>query len=167
MALPTQPIRDEHRELLPHIDQLREVADRAGEATAAELRAGVDGALDFLRGHLLIHATAEERVLYPAVARAAGSPRITATMERDHAAIAALIDDLAAARERMGTGEPGADDLAELRRTLYGLHALVRVHFDKEEEVYLPLLDEAMTVPEVSAMYAEMEAAAGAARAGG
>ncbi len=34
------------------------------------------------------------------------------------------------------------DDLRDLRRTLYGLHAILRLHFAQEEEQYLPLLEE-------------------------
>jgi iron-sulfur cluster repair protein YtfE (RIC family) len=32
-------------------------------------------------------------------------------------------------------------DVARLQELLYGLHALITVHFEKEEEIYLPLLD--------------------------
>lgn len=33
-------------------------------------------------------------------------------------------------------------DTARLQELLYGLHALITVHFRKEEEVYLPLLEQ-------------------------
>jgi iron-sulfur cluster repair protein YtfE (RIC family) len=33
------------------------------------------------------------------------------------------------------------DDIARLQELLYGLHALITIHFEKEEEIYLPLLD--------------------------
>ena len=32
-------------------------------------------------------------------------------------------------------------DLPELRRLLYGLHALLKLHMAQEEESYLPLLE--------------------------
>jgi iron-sulfur cluster repair protein YtfE (RIC family) len=49
------------------------------------------------------------------------------------------------------------DDLANgLRRVLYGLHHLVKVHFAKEEEVYLPILDERLSQAEADAMFAAM-----------
>jgi hypothetical protein len=47
---------------------------------------------------------------------------------------------------------------------LYGLYALVKVHFAKEEEVYLPLLDARLTTGEAHAMFEAMEAAAKAAK---
>ncbi|MBS3941779.1 MAG: hypothetical protein KG028_12550, partial [Actinobacteria bacterium] len=39
-------------------------------------------------------------------------------------------------------GEPGPDALAELRRLLYGLHAVITLHNGQEEEAY-HLLDRA------------------------
>jgi iron-sulfur cluster repair protein YtfE (RIC family) len=47
-----------------------------------------------------------------------------------------------------------------LRRVLYGLYTLVKVHFAKEEEIYLPLLDSKLTAEEAHAMFEAMEAAA-------
>jgi hypothetical protein len=39
---------------------------------------------------------------------------------------------------------PGPNDaeVLEVRRLLYGLHALLRLHFAQEEEEYFSLLDE-------------------------
>jgi hypothetical protein len=37
--------------------------------------------------------------------------------------------------------DPDPVDVAELRRLLYGLHAIVELHFDQEEEDYFSLLD--------------------------
>ena len=52
-----------------------------------------------------------------------------------------------------------------LRRVLYGLYALVKVHFAKEEEVYLPLLDARLLPDEAGALFAAMETTAQAAKA--
>jgi iron-sulfur cluster repair protein YtfE (RIC family) len=41
--------------------------------------------------------------------------------------------------EALAETDPG--DIARLQELLYGLHALITVHFEKEEEIYLPLLD--------------------------
>jgi hypothetical protein len=38
-------------------------------------------------------------------------------------------------------GGPDPADLADLRRTLYSLHAILRLHFDQEEELYFTLQD--------------------------
>jgi hypothetical protein len=44
----------------------------------------------------------------------------------------------------------------EVRRILFGLHALVTVHFTKEEEIYLPILDERLPAAEVERIVHEM-----------
>ena len=90
MTLPTQPLRDEHRELRPHVDDLREVADLVGEVPADTLAARLREASAFLHEHLLRHARAEEAALYPAVERVLGAPGATATMRRDHVEVARL-----------------------------------------------------------------------------
>ena len=47
---------------------------------------------------------------------------------------------------------------------LYGLYTLVKVHFAKEEEIYLPLLDARLTAAEAREMFLAMEAAAAEAK---
>jgi len=38
----------------------------------------------------------------------------------------------------------------------YGLHHLVKVHFAKEEEIYLPILEERLSPDEATAMFNAM-----------
>jgi hypothetical protein len=47
---------------------------------------------------------------------------------------------------------------------LYGLYALVKVHFAKEEEVYLPILDARLSLEEAREMFEAMENAASQAK---
>ncbi len=53
-----------------------------------------------------------------------------------------------------------------LRRVLYGLYTLVKLHFAKEEEIYLPLLDAHLTPDEARSMFEKMEEAANEAKQG-
>lgn len=164
MSATMQPLRDEHQHLLPHIDQLRRAADAAGHASIETVRQGVDEGYAFLMHHLLPHAQAEEQALYPVVARLMGAPEATATMRHEHVAIAQRCHDLGSLRSRLADATIVTDDLArELRRVLYGLHALISEHFAEEEEVYLPLLEERLTPAEARALFREMELAAGGA----
>jgi iron-sulfur cluster repair protein YtfE (RIC family) len=162
--LPTQPLRDEHKELLPHIESLRTAADAIGSAPTETVRQHVDEAYDFLVHHLVPHAQAEERALYPVVGRVMGAPEATSTMSRDHVEVGRLTEALASLRGQL-TGETiGESEARSLRRVLYGLYALVTVHFAKEEEVYLPLLDARLAPREAQEMFAAMEAAAAEAK---
>src|SRR5512143_196941 len=138
----TQPLREEHKELFPHVDRIRQVAEKIGEAPIAEIRDGVDEVYDFLANHLKPHAEAEEAALYPVVQKVLGSPDATKSMSRDHVEVGRYIEDLAALRGGLATGGLAEPQTTELRRVLYGVYALLRVHFAKEEEVYLPILDQ-------------------------
>lgn len=160
MATVTQPLRDEHRELLPHIELLGKVGDFVGEVPLSSLQKGVDEAYDFLTRHLIPHATAEDEALYPVVGRVMGAPEATATMRRDHVEVGRLVEELGQLRSRLASGTLSDDELKALRRVLYGLFAVVKLHFAKEEEIYLPLLDERLSPAEASRMFAAMEAAA-------
>lgn len=161
MTAVTQPLREEHKELWPHVEALRATADAVGEAPLETLRRGVDEAYDFLAHHLLAHAQAEERALYPVVQKVLGAPEATATMSRDHVEVGRLVDELGALRAQLAGAAALSDPQARaLRRVLYGLYALLTVHFAKEEEVYLPLLDARLTSAEAQRMFQHMEAAA-------
>ncbi len=130
-------LREEHEQLLPHLDHLRALAEEVRGLDEGDLRTRVDGVLDFLTGTLLPHAAAEEASLYPAVdrvLRATGGA--TATMSVDHRAIGDRVRELA----DLAAAPPSAEVRDRLERALVALEALVRLHFRKEEEVYLPLL---------------------------
>lgn len=95
----------------------------------------------FLREELLPHEHAEDRALYPALAAPLGSAEATATMSRMHAEIDRLARRLHAHVE-VADAEGGIrDDQAEdLLACLYGLHALLSLHFVQEEENFFVLL---------------------------
>lgn len=160
MSAITQPLRDEHRQLLVRLEALRETADAAGYAPSAAFAAMVEEALDFLSYHLLPHARAEEAFLYPAVARVLGAPRGTATMSRDHVEVERLARELRALRPAHPDDDLDVAKLRALRQVLYGLYAVVQLHFAKEEEVYLPLLDAGLGPEEAQVLFERMEATA-------
>lgn len=159
----TQPLRDEHRELLPQLETVKDAADNVGEVTQEELQAKVTAALAFLRGHLIPHAQAEEAALYPAVARFLGSPMSTATMSVDHKMIMHGTGEVAEAAAHLPNAD--ATQLRALRTALYAVYAVTRVHFVKEEQVYLPLLDEKLDEASAKAMFEALESAAHEAKA--
>ena len=164
-SIPTQPLRDEHRELLPPIEMLRTTADLVGTAPTDHVRANVEEAYEFLVGHLIPHATAEDRALYPVVEEAMGAPGATDTMRRDHVEVGRLTQELDVLRGHIG-GSILPERELDLRRILYGLHAIVKLHFAKEEEIYLPVLDAWLDPERTAALFERLEQAAAAARAG-
>ncbi len=129
---PTEAFREEHRKLLVHVEQIRLAASEITELSVQERETLVARVLDFLRNTLVPHAEWEEQVLYTAVGELLGDAKATATMSRDHVAIGRMLDALA---------ETDRENVARLQELLYSLHALITVHFEKEEDIYLPLLD--------------------------
>jgi iron-sulfur cluster repair protein YtfE (RIC family) len=160
----TQPLRDEHKELFPHVDQIRQVAELIGDAPIAEIRRGVEQVYDFLANHLKPHAEAEEAALYPVVQKVLGSPDATKTMSRDHVEVGFYIEELASLRNGLTGKALTTTQIKSLQRVLYGVYGLVKVHFAKEEEVYLPILDQRLTPESAQEMFEAMEAAAHTAK---
>jgi len=155
----TEPLRDEHADLLPHLAELDAVA--AGlDHWQADTAARLDSIVKFLRGHLIPHARAEEAVLYPAVEQVMGAPGATDTMKADHDEIVARIDRLAGAIATVGAAPASPEQAEQLRAQLYGLSAILHLHFRKEEEVLLPMLDTHLSADEAQQMFADMAAVA-------
>ena len=156
----TQPLREEHKELFPSVDRIRQVAELIGEAPISEVRQGVEEVYDFLAYHLKPHAEAEDAALYPVVQKVLGSPDATRTMSRDHVEVGRYIEELASLKENLSDPALTSEQRQSLQRVLYGVYALVKVHFAKEEEVYLPILDQRLTPESAHEMFEAMEAAA-------
>jgi heavy metal translocating P-type ATPase len=137
--------RTEHGLLLPEVDRLRAVADRLDELPPPAARRELGELRRFLDERLMPHERSEDATVYPLVARAIGGHDPTAAMSRAHLEIAHLVRLFGRLVDELPAGELEpltADDRRDLRRILYGLHAILRLHFAQEEEQYLPLLEE-------------------------
>jgi iron-sulfur cluster repair protein YtfE (RIC family) len=153
----TKPLRDEHGELLTRIERLKELADSVGTEGIEALRRGIQEVEEFLHVHLIPHALTEDRVLYPAVNRLMGAEQATATMSRDHHEVGKLTEELSGLAARLDGQSLSKAQQQQLRRLLYGLYALVKLHFAKEEEIYLPLLDARLNREEGQALFDTMK----------
>jgi iron-sulfur cluster repair protein YtfE (RIC family) len=158
----TEPLRHEHAELLPRLAALDAVAGDMRHWSSDTPR-HVNDLVAFLRGHLVPHASAEEAVLYPAVERAMGAPGATDTMKADHVEIVRRIDLLAETIDHIGSRPPSAEETEQLQAQLYGLSAILYLHFHKEEDVLLPVLDARLTDEDAQRLFADMAAVAHAA----
>lgn len=157
-------IREEHDDLLPWLENVRMAADRVGEAPAETIHELVAEIHEFLTQHLIPHALSEDEVLYPAVERMMRAPGATATMTRDHTEVVRLTEELGFLRSHIAGHTPGELQAKSLRRILYGLEAIVRLHFTKEEELYLPVLEEGLEQDEADQLVIGMEESALKAR---
>jgi iron-sulfur cluster repair protein YtfE (RIC family) len=120
---------------------------------------------EFLATHLIPHAKAEDAVLYPEVERALAAPGATATMRRDHVEVAELAEQLRALEPELAGEVVSASIERSLRRILYGLHAVIRLHFAEEEEIFIPALEAGLSRARAEELFEAMEAAAARAEA--
>ncbi len=130
----------EHEAMRDDLSQLRDTAQllAAGDRTGA--LSSLRRTDDFLQDRVLPHERAEDSDLYPALAHSLGSAEATATMSRMHAEIERLGRRLHIHRDAADAAGLIADDVVEdLLACLYGLHALLLLHFVQEEENFFVL----------------------------
>ena len=111
----TEPLRVEHRELVPKLDALRVLAAELDSGSPAVTRSKLDEIVSTMRRDLLPHARAEEAVLYPAVEHAMDAPGAMATMIADHREIARRIDALAGSATVLADRTPRHEQIEDLR----------------------------------------------------
>jgi heavy metal translocating P-type ATPase len=137
----TRRFLDEHELIRADIDRLRAVADCLGTVTPAEAMDQLQAVHALLVDEVMPHEQAEQDVLYPAIDRIIGGADPTGPMTRAHVEITHQVRRLGQILGDIGPSGPDADDIAELRGMLYGLHAVLRLHTAQEEESYLSLGD--------------------------
>jgi Hemerythrin HHE cation binding domain len=125
-------LRAEQERLLDHAEHIRVAALELPILSPEETRQLIDRIVAFLRGPFEAYAESETRALYPHLERLLGDPHATVAMRYDLNTIARFADKLAAT---------SVHDTATLQELLYGTHAIMSVHFRKEDELYLPLLE--------------------------
>ncbi|WP_233149354.1 heavy metal translocating P-type ATPase [Herbaspirillum camelliae] len=132
-----QALRDEHLRLQPIIDRLVWLADRVEDLSSAAMREELVLLSAQLQGSLLQHEAQDDGVLYPRLAQLIGGDDPMGSMSSMHREIYRLSRTV----DRLATQAPDAgqqDDafMLEVRRTLYALHAVLRLHFAQEEEIF-------------------------------
>jgi heavy metal translocating P-type ATPase len=131
-------LRTEHRAVRPIVEQVRGVAD--GLTTNDSDLTPVRALLGRLESEVLPHERAEEELLTPVVARALGGLDPTGAMSRSHAEIEHQVGRLQRMLADLADEPAEADDVVDLRRLLYGLYAVLRLHNAQEEEGVFSML---------------------------
>ncbi|WP_020576619.1 hemerythrin domain-containing protein [Actinopolymorpha alba] len=132
-------LRRKHAEFGAALDTLRRTADEMESGTRLELWDRLTATVGFLVHDLLPYTSVEDEILYPALAAASETSTPIDVLRAEHVEIARMTGELDEARRSLPLGENGA--WTNLRRLLYGLHAVARLHFTVEDEIVLPLLE--------------------------
>jgi heavy metal translocating P-type ATPase len=136
-------LRTEHRELAPALGRIRQLADGIDTLPAAKAATELEATRSFLVDDLMQHERQEDRAIYPMLAQAIGNEDATAALHRTHTEIFHLIGLYDRLVGDLPPEGPATEDLVDLRRVLYGLDAILRLHMAQEEELYLSLGDDA------------------------
>ena len=139
--------RAEHREFAPELARVRSVADRLGELGPEDVRRELEAVRRFVVERLPQHEEEEEAAVYPVVARLLGGEDPMSSMARAHIEISHLARVFRQLLDDLPADGPTPDDLVDLRRVLYGLYAILRLHFAQEEEAYAWLSSGEESVP--------------------
>jgi heavy metal translocating P-type ATPase len=142
--------RDEHREFVPWLARIRTVADRLESYSPVEARDELQQIRWFLTERLPQHEEEEEAAVYPVVSRLMGGEDPMGTMTRAHLEIDHLSRVFVHLVDDIPPEGPAVEDLVDLRRVLYGLHAILRLHFAQEEEAYSWLASETLESEEAA-----------------
>ncbi|HET6792104.1 MAG TPA: heavy metal translocating P-type ATPase [Actinomycetota bacterium] len=139
--------RAEHREFAPELARVRSVADRLGELAPGDVRRELEAVRRFVVERLPQHEEEEEAAVYPVVARLLGGEDPMSSMARAHLEISHLARVFRQLLDDLPEDGPTPDDLVDLRRVLYGLYAILRLHFAQEDEAYAWLSSGEESVP--------------------
>ncbi len=130
---------EHHERLLERVNRIPDMADALLVAKPDAALAGIADTRGFFSGTLLPHMEAAERALYPELERMFQNRHSMAPMRREHARIRELVAEFGTLVDK----DAGAVTLGRtlaLRRVLFQLYALLKVHI-AEEEAYLRIVE--------------------------
>jgi heavy metal translocating P-type ATPase len=140
---PSQAVRDlarkldaVHSALRPRVEQMASLADRLTELSPTLARQELEHVRQLLEDDLLPHEREEQRLAFPEIKRHLAPENPTGLLVSTHREIHRLARLYARLVSRLAPEGPGPEDVRDLQRALYGLHALLSLHFDQEDELY-------------------------------
>jgi hemerythrin HHE cation binding domain-containing protein len=147
----------EHRaRLVLHVDQFPAVGDAIGNVPPSELLPQLNELCGFLNDGLIPHMEATERAIYPELERLMQNRHSMTPMRREHEQIRLLIDDLVGRRDALAARRFGLAEAVATRRTLFRLHAFLKVHL-AEEALYEHLIESGLSADADQAIAAALD----------
>lgn len=134
--IPSAKLIAEHAEIRTALAHLRASVSNLADGGVHEQRRSMDHVIRWLEEHIDTHTQHEDTELYPAVERYVGSGALTAALRVEHRFIRRNVDQL-----RRIAAEPVPHPLS-FTCLLDNLIGLFFAHFEAEEVVMFPVLDE-------------------------
>jgi hypothetical protein len=132
---------------MPHVDRLLTLAEMIGRVECAALHALYNEEYRFVSAQLIPHIDTVEAVLYERLEVLMGPRHTMAPMREEHETVRQLVAELGTYQVHEDHCTWNEMEGLSLRRALYRLHALLKVHL-AEEEQYLAVLDRSLTAAE-------------------
>jgi hemerythrin-like domain-containing protein len=150
-------VSKEHEDrLLGQIDRLPAIADSIGSTPVAALRERVDEISAFMTNVLVPHVDAAERALYPELERLMQNRHSMTPMRHEHEQIRSLVASLDRSRAKLADGHFGSGEAVALRRVLFQLYSLLKVHL-AEERLYVDLIEHGISAEADAVLAAALE----------
>jgi hypothetical protein len=131
----------QHNErIMAHVDALPELAAMIDRAASPAFAERFRGECDFISHQLIPHIAAVEETIYSRLDQLMERRHSMLPMREEHARLHRLFDSLCAYRATIDAGTFDRSDAVGLRRVLYRLYSLLKVHM-AEEEMYLAVLE--------------------------
>jgi heavy metal translocating P-type ATPase len=131
-----QGLASAHRSLRPQVGELAAVAARLEALAPLDARAELERVRDMLEKELLPHEREEQRTAYPLLGKLLKDEDPTGPLIQTHHEIHRLTRLFGRLIAQLPPEGPRPEDMRDLRRALYGLHAILTLHFAQEEELY-------------------------------
>jgi Hemerythrin HHE cation binding domain len=146
---------EHHERILATVNRMPEVADSLLTGTHEDAERGLRETRAFLDGTLVPHIDAAERALYPELERMFQNRHSMAPMRREHQRIRELSNEFGGLVDQ-AVGHVTIGRILALRRVMFHLYALLKIHL-AEEEAYLRLLEHGVTDDVADAVAAALE----------
>ena len=151
-----QVSHEHHTRLIHQVDLMPATGDLIGTAPIAELRPRIDEMSTFLTSLLIPHMEAAEANIYPELDRIFENRQSMAPMRREHAEIRQLVADLGHLRDGLDQGRLQTGEAVTLRRLVFRLYALLKVHL-AEEELYIGIVEKGISAESAASVAAAMQ----------
>jgi heavy metal translocating P-type ATPase len=136
MAGIAQRLALHHGTLRPKVGELAALAVHLDELPAAEALSQLQRMQQMLEKELLPHEEDEQRTAYPLIEELLVGENPTGPLIQTHYEIRRLTRLLGRLVKHLPAPGPAKEELRDIRRVLYGLHAILTLHFAQEDELY-------------------------------
>jgi hypothetical protein len=151
---------EHHERIMPHVDALPVLADLIDQLPPAEYAARLETECQFIFGSLMPHIDAIEQTLYDRLEGLMEGRHSMQPMRDEHAELRRLFGTLSRYRASALAGDLDQASAMGLRRVLYRLYTLLKVHL-AEEELYLRVVDRSVSSEEKEVLARGIDHASG------